>query len=129
MTMQRILSAQDTGLNQPLRLVIRDLEQWQSIWSEAMRGRGTPTAPPAVDFNRYMVILAAMGTQRTGGHEISIEEVHREGKHIVVTVRQVSPGPGCMTTQVLTSPVDIVQVPKSDEAVTFVERQEIQNCD
>lgn len=129
MTLQRILTEQETGLNHPLRLVIRDPEQWKSIWSEVMRDRSTVTPLPAVDFTRYMVILAAMGIQSTGGHEISIEEVRRDGKHLVVTVRQVSPGPECMTTQVLTSPVDIVQVPKSDEAVTFVEQKEIQNCD
>jgi hypothetical protein len=127
--MQRVLTDQETGLNQPLRLIIQDLEQWQSIWSEVMRDRYPITTPPAVDFGQSMVILAAMGVQNTGGHVISIEGVHRRGKRFFVTVRQVSPGPGCMTTQVLTSPVDIVQVPKSDEAVTFVERQETRNCD
>ena len=129
MTLQRILTEQDTGLNQPLRLVIRDLEQWKSIWNEAMRDQHTAMALPAIDFNHNMVILAAMGVQNTGGHMISIEGVRRDGKHIVVTVRQVSPGPGCMTTQVLTSPVDIVQVPKSKGVVTFVEQKEIQNCE
>ncbi len=127
--MQRVLTEQYTGLDQPLRLVIRNPEQWQSIWSEVMRDRYPITTPPAVDFGQSMVILAAMGIHNTGGHAISIEGVHRSGGRLFVTVRQVSPGPGCMTTQALTSPVDAVQVPKGDEAVTFIERQETQNCD
>ena len=94
-----------------------------------MCDRYPTVAPPVVDFGQSMVILAAMGVQNTGGHMILIEGVHRSEKRLFVTVRQVLPGLGCMTTQTLTSPVDAVQVPKSDEAVTFVERQETQTCD
>jgi hypothetical protein len=127
--MQRVFTEQYTGINQPSRLVIRNPQQWQSIWSELRRDRYPTMAPPAVDFSRSMVILVGMGLRGTGGYAICIEGVYRGGGRLFVVVRQVSPESGAVTTPALTAPVDAVQVPQSDEPVTFVERQETQNCD
>jgi hypothetical protein len=69
-----------------------------------------------------------MGTQSTGGHTIAIEGVYRSGGRLWVVVREEAPGPGCMMTQVLTTPVDVVSVPLSDEPVSFVERKETRDC-
>lgn len=128
MSMHRILSEQDSGIQQPHRAVIRSAAQWQSIEDELRRGRASPLPLPALDFGRSMVILAAMGAQSTGGHTITIEGVYRGGGRLWVVVREVTPGPGCMTTQVLTAPVDAVSVPLSDEPVSFVERKETRDC-
>jgi hypothetical protein len=125
--MQQIFTAPYTGIDQSRRLVIRTPQDWQAIWSELRRDQYPITAPPAVDFSQFMVILAAMGMRSTGGHAIRIEEVSRSGGRLFVVVRQISPEAGGVTTQALTSPVDAVQVPQSDEPVIFVERQETRN--
>ena len=127
--MQQVFTAQYTGIDQSRRLVIRTPQEWQAIWGELRHEQYPIMAPPAVDFSQFMVILAATGTRSTGGHAIRIEGVSRSGGRLFVVVQEIAPGAGCVTTQVLTSPVDSVQVPQSDEPVIFVERQEIRNCD
>ena len=127
--MQPVFTALYTGIDQPRRLIIRTSQEWQAIWSELRRDQYPITAPPAVDFRQSMVILAALGIRGTGGHAIQIEGVSRREGRLFVVVRQVSPAAGCVATQALTSPVDAVQVPQSDEPVTFVERQDTRHCD
>jgi hypothetical protein len=127
-SMHRLLSEQDSGIQQPRRAVIRSAVQWQSIEDELRRGRASAVPFPALDFGRSMVILAAMGAQSTGGHTISIEGVYRGGGRLWVVVREESPGPGCMTSQVLTTPAAAVSVPLSDEPVSFVEHKETRDC-
>ena len=123
-SMHRLFSEQDTGIQGSLRAVIRNAAQWQPIEDEIRRARGSTFRLPALDFSRSMVVLAAMGARSTGGHTITIEGVYRDGGRIWVVVREVIPGPGRMTTQVLTTPADAVSVVLSDEPVSFVERTE-----
>jgi len=124
---QRILSEQDSGLQQSRRVVVRNAGDWQSIEGELRRG-GVSASLPVLDFGRSMVILAAMGTQSTGGYTITIEGVYRGEGRLWVMVREEAPGPGCMVAQVVTTPVDAVSVPRSDEPVSFVERKEKRGC-
>ena len=127
-SMHRIFSEQYSGIQQPRRAVIRSAAQWKSIEDELRRGGVSAVPLPPLDFGRSMVILAAMGTQSTGGHTITIESVYRGGGRLWVVVREEAPGPGCMTSQVVTTPVDAVGVPLSDEPVSFVERKETREC-
>lgn len=127
-SMHRLFSGQDSGIQQPRRAVIRDAAQWQSIEDELRRRRASAVPLPTVDFGRSMIILAAMGARTAGGHAIAIEGVYRGAGRLWVVVREVSPGPDCMTTQVLTAPADAVSVALSDEPVSFVERKETQDC-
>ena len=122
--MEQVFTEQYTGIDQPRRLVIRTPLEWQAIWSELRREQYPITAPAAVDFSRSMVILAAMGMRSTGGHAICIDGVYSSGGRLFVVVQQISPQSGGLMAQVLTSPVVTVQVPLSDEPVTFVERLE-----
>ena len=45
------------------REVIRDAAAWKAAWDEIRAGSDLPPEPPAVDFPREMVVLAAMPTQ------------------------------------------------------------------
>ena len=126
--MQRILSGQDSGFEQPCRDVIKTAAEWQPVGEKLRRGREYAGPIPAPDFGRSMVIVAAMGTQSTGGYAIAIENVYRATGRLWVVVRETRPDPGGMTTQVLTAPVDVVSVPRSEEPVSFVAGKEAPGC-
>lgn len=126
--MERLIAEQESGIERPVRAVIRTAAEWETSEKERRRVR-VPSAPsPAVDWGRFMVILAAMGVQTTGGHTIAIDGVYRSGGRLWVRVREVSPGPDCVTTQSLTTPADAVRVPQSDEPVSFIEHRETRAC-
>jgi hypothetical protein len=117
-----------SGIQDARRVVIRDPTAWSTLWAEAVTNMAPPPELPPVDFSEAMLIAVAMGTRASGGHEISIDDVHRSGEALVVAVREVAPGPLCFTTQAFTAPVDIVQIPKSDEPIRFEEEADTLNC-
>lgn len=127
-TIRSILTEVVSGVSTRRRLVIRDTDRWREFWSEVMARKQPRPDAPKVDFERNMVIAAAMGTRQTGGYAISIEDVSRGHGRITVTVLESSPGPDCSTIQAFTAPVVAVRVRRSDEPVTFVERTETHSC-
>ncbi len=129
LSMERIFTGQYSGMQQPNRLVVRDTDQWRSLWNEVIQNSQSTKPLPPVDFSHFMVIIAAMGMRRTGGHKIEIEKVYSEKERIEVVVHEFYPGLGCMVTQELTSPVDIVTIHRSDKIISFIEHQKSYECD
>jgi hypothetical protein len=106
---RRIGQYSTSGITTPARLVIRDDSAYANFWTSLGAG-----ARPAVDFSRDIVIVAAAGQRATGGNAIAVERVTRTGDGLAVEVVESNPGPGCMTTQALTQPVDVVVVAAAD---------------
>ncbi len=115
------------GLGDPTRAVIRDSTAWEAFWTQA-HALMEPTPPtPAVDFTSSMLLVAALGTRSSGGHQVTIDSVAR-GATLRVFVTAVTPGPDCMTTMAITWPVQVVRVPRFDGSVEFVEGERVQPC-
>jgi hypothetical protein len=110
------------------RLVIRTPEAWAEAWAR-LNASTAPVPPvPEVDFSREMVVLAALGTRRTGGHAASISGATLDGDTLRVEVRETAPGQGCMTTQALTYPVAVARVARHDGAVAFDDQVAARDC-
>lgn len=126
-----LFQEQQTGFEEVRREVIRDTDAWRSVWMTAHEGREPMPPIPEVDFSRNSVVLAAMGRRSTGGHEVAILEVRRTENFLVVGVREVSPGEGCMVTQALTAPAVAVRVPVAGSAAggaNFEVTEETRDC-
>lgn len=129
---EALLEAQRTGFEEPRRELIRDAETWRSVWSTAHQGTEPSPPVPPIDFSGQSVVLAAMGRRATGGYEVGVTEVRRTEGALAVTVREVSPGPGCIVTQALTSPAVAVWIPVAGAAApeaTFEVVEETRNCE
>ncbi|WP_169713572.1 protease complex subunit PrcB family protein [Paludifilum halophilum] len=61
----------------------------------------------------YFII--ALGERKTGGYQVEVEDVVRQGSEIHIFAREVSPDPGMMVTQVITYPVHIVSIPRPED--------------
>ena len=83
--------------------------------------------PPEIDFAREVLIVAATGIRPTGGYGIIIDPAYDRGDRLEVTVRSISPGCG-MQTQALTSPLDVVRLPKSEHPIVFREIKAVTEC-
>ncbi len=118
-----------TGIEDKQRLVIRDREAWSKLWKRIYSLR-SPTPPlPEIDFAKEMLVVAATGTQSNGGYGILIDGAGERDDRLEIKVHSISPGKGCMTTQALTAPVDIVRLPKSERTVVFREIEMVHNCE
>lgn len=84
-----------------------------NAWATFLRRQhGQPDAWPPIDWEHEVVLVALMGGKRTGGYRITIKDVRVRGGQVIVQVEEVSPQPGEMVIQVLTSPFHVVTVPR-----------------
>jgi hypothetical protein len=120
--------AYSSGMTDSARLAIRDVDQWQQVWSAIERGSSPTRALPPVDFAQEMLIVAALGTRSSGGFSIYVDSAYQRDDHVEVVVRKVSPGAGCFTTAAFTQPVDIARLPASTLTVRFRERSTVHGC-
>lgn len=125
---EELLSRQTSGLREAARRVIRNAEEWADFWQDVHADVTPLPEVPEVDFQRHMIVAAAMGERSSGGFSISIPRVRREGTEVHAVVEEVAPGAGCMTIQVLTAPVVAVRISRAEGPVHFTERTETRDC-
>lgn len=122
--MRRIGQWSTSGITTPARQVIRDDGAYARFWAALGAGER-----PSVDFSRDVVIAVAAGQRTTGGHAIAVTRVTRAGAGLAVDVVETVPGAGCMTTQQLTQPVDVVVVAAADARTwSFSDRSQAEDC-
>jgi hypothetical protein len=108
-----------------VREAIRDAATWSRRWAELRAGSSLPEAPPAVDFQRDMVIVAAMPTQSCVS-KVTIRSI-RGGGELRVDLLEEPPGPSCVCI-VSQRPIHAVRLPRSDAAVQFAVTVSPHNC-
>ncbi len=118
-----------TGFNEPARTVVRDSRRWAEVWARTFVGRAEVPPRPPIDFSREMVVVAAQGAQGSSGYDISIDRAASSDDGIAVYVTTTSPGERCVVLAVITSPVVIVRIPRSESDVRFIEDARVLPCD
>jgi hypothetical protein len=106
-------------------MLIDNAEDWTNIWHLA-QGQIEPMPPVAeIDFQHDMILAAFMGQKNSGGYRIEIAEITLIDKILTVKINNYSADGGMMLT-VLTSPYQIVSIPKGDYRlkVEYSERKE-----
>jgi hypothetical protein len=122
-----IFSSVTSDFDQPTELVVREQAAYEQVMRSAY-GMLAGAESPAVDFARDMVIVVAMGQRNTVGYGSQIDEIGRDAAGLVVRYTVTSPGPEYMTTQMLTSPVEVVSTPRVAGQVRFERRQVTERC-
>ena len=115
-------------IRQPKQLVIRDQATWVTTWNLLWPAVALVGAPPYVDFDHEMIVLAALGERPTGGYSILVDSAGSGADGVTVWVGTSAPGPHCGTTQALTQPVDLARLPRIDAPVRFVETSRVADC-
>jgi hypothetical protein len=120
--------ADSTGIDEAGQFLARNADEWTGLWAR-IQARRRPTPPrPEIDFDHDMIVVAALGRQRTGGYSIRIDRALREGGATVIVVRTESPGPGCIVPASLTSPVDVAKLPLTPGPVEFRVESSVRDC-
>lgn len=117
-----------SGIDEAQRQVVRTPGTWADVWEQLHEGRSPVPERPAVDFERSVVVVAAMGSRRSGGYGIEVTSVHRDGETLYVVVEETSPGEDCAVTAAITAPATAVRVPRAAGDVHFVEKETVHEC-
>lgn len=117
-----------SGLDEPQRTVVRDEVAWQAAWTAIWRRHSPEPSLPAVDFEREMLVIAALGSRPTTGHGILVDSAFADGEGLVIHIRTIAPGARCGTGGALTQPVDVARITRADGAVRFRDRPQVHEC-
>ncbi|OGG59274.1 hypothetical protein A2765_06690 [Candidatus Kaiserbacteria bacterium RIFCSPHIGHO2_01_FULL_56_24] len=99
-------------------------ESLTELW--AMLSTDEPT--PTVDFNTQAVVVVFAGAKSTGGYGVEVAKIEDDTRRTVyVTVS--TPGPGCITTEALTSPFQVVVVPAASLSYTSRSAAAVVDCE
>lgn len=113
----------DFGFDDLTYLVIQNEREWEELWNRVAQD------PPPADFETRTLLVAIYGQAPTGGHNIEIETVTLgEDGTVLVVVGVHRPGPRCTTIQVITHPVHVVSIPKSEVDFAFRSESVIHEC-
>lgn len=126
-TLANFSAADEVFATETLQLV-RDHATWQSLWAK-MNSNHIPTpALPAVDFSVDMVVVAAAGGKPSGGFSVSVDSASERAGTVTVDVTMTSPGPSCIRTGILTSPVEVAKLPMRTGTANFNVTRRVTNC-
>jgi hypothetical protein len=117
-----------SGLTQSTRAVIGTSDDWEDAWGRMTSLMAPPPEAPPVDFGSVQVVVVGLGQRASGGYGIELAGVERAADGLTVTVREVTPGPGCVTTQALTQPVLAFTLPADAGPVRFQEERSTRDC-
>lgn len=101
-----------------VREAVRDQAAWQRVWTDLAGGSGLSDEPPAVDFERDMVIAAAMPTQGCVSR-VTIRVIAEEAAGgLVVDLLEQPPAPGvaCVVSE---RPFHAVRLARRDGEVRW----------
>jgi hypothetical protein len=118
----------NSGLGDSTRLVVHDTSSWRALWQRINAPFFPQPALPSVDFDREMIVVAALGAKPTGGYDIMIEGAAEDSATVEISVLQSSPGTGCALTAARTQPVDLARIPARRKPVRFRERRVVVPC-
>jgi hypothetical protein len=115
--------AEYSGLSDSVHAVVRDSAAWRALWDRINAPFFPRPVLPAVDFQREMIVVAAMGRQPSGGYDIVIDGATEDSSGIEISVKRTVPGERCLMSAAVTDPVDLARIPASGKPVRFRERE------
>ncbi|MFV5686013.1 protease complex subunit PrcB family protein [Flavobacterium sp. GB2R13] len=69
------------------------------------------------DIQTSNFIILNMGNKNSGGYKIGVENAVETDKNIIVTIKEIIPGPNEMTTQAITNPFCVVRINSKKEII------------
>ena len=111
---QTVVKGSRSGVREPLQIVIRSQAEWDALWKRHVSIETNPPPPPAIDFNKQIVIGVFLGEKPTGGYDVEIIRTEQSDGALVIHYREKSPLPGTIAIQALTQPFHIIQVVRDD---------------
>jgi hypothetical protein len=109
-------------------VIVRDAVAWESLWAE-IHQKFTPVPPlPVVDFTAEIVVGFALGLKPSSGFSVRLHDPTWRRGVVTIEVEETNPGPGCAVLTVMTSPLHLARLTRSDGPIEFDPTSIIKNC-
>jgi hypothetical protein len=118
-----------SGSLQEAFMAVHSQTEWNALWQTLFPTHVEPHGEaPYVDFSRFTMLVAALGARPGGGYSVVIQHARDDGATVRISVLEVRPGKGCAETALVTYPISIVLIPRTDRPVHFERDVEDFNC-
>jgi hypothetical protein len=104
-----------SNIHEARTVVVKDEAAWTRLWNEHAPDR----ARPAVDFASHMVVGVFMGSGANSCYSTAIDGIVRTADKILVRELRSVPGPDILCAMHVTTPAQLVVIPRSDLPVVF----------
>ncbi len=112
-------TTQHSGIRTRRGEVIARADVWQRTWDE-INATLSPKPPlPAVDFERNLLLLAALGETGDACKRVAIESVERRSGELRVSVKEIRAPASCVCPPVTVQPVHVVSVARAASGASF----------
>ncbi len=112
---ETVAAGERSGVRDARQVVVRAPEDWERLWQEH-----APRQPmPAVDFGERMVVGVFLGTRPTSGFAVRVTRARLAGQGLVIEYGERQPSANAMVMPVVTSPFQLVSLPKRAGEVRF----------
>lgn len=102
-------------------LVINSEREWKEFLTKLDSANSISSQfKNIIDFSKNTVLVAIDNKSNTGGVSINITEITQKNSKLFVNVTSKGPKPTDMVAMVLTQPIHIVKIQKTNKEVIFV---------
>jgi protease stability complex PrcB-like protein len=113
--MRTIARGDQSGVDVERQVVARTAAEWAALWRQHAPGQ----PPPSVDFAKEMVVAVFLGSRNTAGYSVEIVSAETEQGSLIVRYRPRAPSPDAITAQIITTPFQVVAMPRATGDVKF----------
>ncbi|CAL2065211.1 protease complex subunit PrcB family protein [Tenacibaculum sp. 190524A05c] len=104
-------------------IIIQSQEAWQSIVNKLNSvNEVTSQFNSTIDFSKNNVIIAVDRVRSTSGFSIKLSKAQEQKDMLELNVLTKGPGPTDMVATVITQPIHIILIHKTDKKIVFVEK-------
>lgn len=114
-----------SGVAERKNFAVYTKDDFVRLW--AMTDAGA-SEMPAVDFEKEYVIGVFAGEKASGGHTIKVTSVTDASSLRTIAIELTRPGAGCVVSQALTRPYQLITVPVSDRSLARTESETEASC-
>lgn len=107
---------------------VQNREELVAVWEAVYPAEAPPM--PDVEFSRNEVLALFAGEQMSGGYGVGLESViSREDGKRLLTIIYTEPSSSCFVTEQITSPFQVVVLPKADAEVVREDKTVVVSCE
>jgi len=117
------------GFPEKTQKTITSQNEFNGVWEAAFKNYLNKETAPIIDFKTKTIILVTFGEHNNGGAEIKIEKIIETNENVVVSILETKTGKGCVTTESIIYPYQIVEIEKPSKKIIFKTNLKVIDCD
>ncbi len=112
-----------SGIREAKQVAIKNQQEWSELTKKSDLSN-----LPNVNFQKKMVLAVFQGSKPTGGYSVKVADVCKTQSKTRVEIVSKKPGKNCVVTQALTTPYEMVIIPKIKQQIAFSSESQSKRC-